>query len=193
MKEYLKYKFLPWEIDQAERYALESNKKFKNYRQLTKRTDDKKFLDAFVGYAGEFAFNEMLNPEFRGLLKEWASSEDKKGSPYDFLFDNGSGKDVTIDVKTTGSYNDRVPTADDCNFWLDYDWLNKKRSENTQLCDVFVQYFYDVDSDEAYFIGAVTLARLLEIEKSRKPWNGGTKVLKKEMDLTEQFEKYLKA
>lgn len=190
--EYPCYKLLPWEVDWATDYAYRSTDRFKNLAQLKDRTQDKKFLDALTGAAGELAFREMLCEEWRGKIKEWSAELDKLGCPYDFLFDNGAGQDAKIDVKTAGSHSAHVHSPEECNFFYSKETFDLKVSRNIELCDQYIQIYYDIPTATGYFIGAVTLPHLRELEKTKSIWNGGFKVLKSEMNWTAKWLPYLK-
>jgi len=189
--DFLYYNLLPWEVNWAADYARQSNDKFKNYPQLNFRTDDVRILNAFTGAAGEFAFKEMLSDETRKLLREWPAENNALGSYYDFLFDNGAGQNVTVDVKTTASYSDYVHSPEECNFFYPKEWADQKKARGIPLCDIYIQMYYDMKEHRAFFIGAISLSKLCDLEKERSTWNGGFKVLQSEMDLTAKWLPYL--
>ena len=180
--QFFSYQLLPWEVNNVEEYAQKSCEKFKYAYQLK---------DAFIGAASEFAFTEMLKPDIKSMIKEWSNKDGETGNPYDFLFDNGFGKEVRVDIKSTGSYNKYVPTPDKCNFWYSKPWFDQKRERNIQLSDIFIQFFYDIQSNTAYFIGALSLSQIFSLEKTRKLYNDGFKICREEMDLTNKWTPYL--
>lgn len=185
------YHLLPWEVEWAKNYAEESAKKFKNARQFKNREPEQKLLDAYAGAAGELAFKEMLDKEVQSMIKEWTSETGEMGSHYDFLFDNGAGEDVKVDVKTTSSESKYIKSAEECNFWYAKDWIDRKKSWEIPLADLYIQMFYDIEKETAYFIGAVTTKHLFELEKTKSVWNGGFKVKRENMDATPKWMPYL--
>lgn len=184
------YHLFPWEVEECKRYSKRSVHHFIQRNIITESIKAKKTFDAYYGAAGEYGFYELLKQNNRELIKEWPFKDDNFGSYYDFLVEN-EGQEYTIDIKTSIK-SDGVSSPAECNFIWGTKSAHLKEDFNIKFCDFYIQMWYDPDAWKVYFVGAISINRIKELEES-KDWDRrrGYAIIKQDkMDFTDQFLKY---
>lgn len=166
LSRYPSYKLLPWEEEEVKEYAEKANDFFSWHKD--KRRAKEKLRDAEIGAGGELAFKNMLKEEKKKLILEHPAVDLNFGSPYDFKV-KGGDREFHIDIKTTLK-SDKVQTPDSCNFVWGFTMANIKSKNCIQLCDIYVQMFYDPDESTYYYIGAISLEKITEYRDGKRRW-----------------------
>lgn len=187
-KKYPSYRLTPWEEDQVVEYAKESRPQFA--WQKDERTAQTKLLNARLGRGGEIAFTSMFPPEKQAMIIDNPYERKEYSSPYDFKI-KGGDKTYTVDVKTTIK-SEKVPTPEKCNFVWSLKRKFIKEKSNIDLCDIYVQMFYDPDEFIYYFTGAISLDKINSIHGGvHIPGKSYSLIRQGEMDYTDLFKGYM--
>ncbi len=188
LSQYPRYRILPWEYDDTIKYAKESVEYFENKRKKNDLRDEGDRLDhAHYGGIGEYMFRYSCKPEYEKWIKEWTMEQKKYGCYYDFLLEDNKEKKFTIDVKTSIK-SEYIKTPKECNLI----WTFKPRA--ILRADYIVQTFYDPDTNEVYFVCAITKELLSQYEDETRKWkytdNDFGIIAQKDCDMTQGFLEY---